>query len=245
MAWITDPVESYDIVHHAKEKFGPQILDQTRYITSTRQFGGIASGFDGAGVCLTVHENVATNKNKDYEVPKDYNENPGAINSLNDEMRGFANQQGLDLKRAGKIADKGMAFFMEQNFLSSFKCYEIHTLLASDSAIGWLGCGRALYHINVNQLGGGSFAISKGVPPHDNAIKALKFLERAIEIDPSDFTAWYYKGVSLALVGQATSDRDKVKNSIQFLDKALKLEPGHEAALRMKNTYEDWLLMNT
>ena len=28
MAWISEPVESFDIMHHAKEKFGSKIIDQ-------------------------------------------------------------------------------------------------------------------------------------------------------------------------------------------------------------------------
>jgi|GEM_PF-4656033 len=90
---------------------------------------------------------------------------------------------------------------------------------------GWRGCGIALFQIDKSILSDPMVSSLSKPLSYENLRKALTYLDKAIAFDPNDHLTWYYKALSLGIIGQSTNDASMIKEGIECLEQDLRVKP--------------------
>jgi len=143
-------------------------------------------------------------------------------------------EEAVLLKKYGndyqRLEDAALEQLNQRHYWEALECYRLLTKVLPEQPDYWFKCGFILCQQGESAVEGGSVTPA----PSDNFEHALNYLDRALELDNSQFWAWYWSGVCHGKLGATNKDKGMVGEGLRRLDKALRIRPDDVTAEKSK-----------
>lgn len=164
---------------------------------------------------------------------------PKRVVILSDEEMALLDTVDLDPAQLAEMAERHAEGGL---FKQAFQCCHLLAKSFPENPMTWRLCGVNLYNMDEAVWRRDNCGLFEG--PYENAQRAVGYLDRALELDPGDHFAWYFKAHCLCHVGCITRHKALVQHGIECFFEALRTKPGDTATIRdrakFQTVYDEW-----